>query len=129
MYVLHDEASMLAALDLPLEPDLKSLLACRVRHTLDGGLGSLTTIIVLRASDPEEALAGELGGPLLRNGLSGLAWGEPDFWPELDWLEAHRGWWEAVRCVGDGGFAYVLLLEERSDALGAMLRAHVDQSK
>lgn len=123
MNILHDRATMLAALDLPLPEALRPVLAERVRQTVESGLADLTTIVVARATDPEESVADEIGGSLLVNPLDGKRWGEDSFAPDVDWIEAHDGWWELIRCVGDGGFAYILFVEERRDDLGEMCRA------
>ena len=118
--------ALLGALSLDLRPDLRGLLASRIRHTLDSGLGDLTHIVVLFAGDAVQDLDAELGMSLLVDPIDGGPWDARGGAPWIDWLSTFAKWWEAIVTVGDTGFAFVVLIEERDDELGRMCRAIAD---
>lgn len=122
MKLLDTRRAMQRALKSDTPPDLAPLLQEHLRHTIDAGLAEITTIIVLEACDPEETLAAALGRSLLINPLDGSRFGERGFQPDLDWLRRRGSFFEAFLCVGNDGFAFIILIEDRADELGNVCR-------
>lgn len=107
MYDLPDIASLRAVLDQPLEPKLHNLLADRLSDTLHCGLEAHTHVLVIEGHDTETQVIKAIGFSPLRSRIDDKP-GEPDW----DWIEAHDGWFELLYCVGNSGFAYILLIED-----------------
>lgn len=107
MIDLPDMEALRAALCQPLNPALKTLLADRLADTESCGLANLTHVLVIEAEDPEAAVIDAVGFSPLASRIDSNR-DQPDW----DWLEHHDGWWEALYCVGDSGFAFILLIED-----------------
>lgn len=116
MINLPDMEAVRAALRQPLKPELKRLLADRLANTESCGLASLTHILVIEAQDTEAAVIDAVGFSPLASRIDGNS-NQPDW----DWLERHEGWWEALYCVGDSGFAFILLIENSDESPWAEL--------
>ena len=99
-----------AALDQPLEENLKGLLADRLADTLHCGLQDYTHVLVVEAHDSEEAIIQAIGFSPLATRIDNTR-NELD----CDWIEHHNGWWELLYTVGNDGFAFILLVEDHSD--------------
>lgn len=113
MLSLPDRAAMEQALTLPLRDDIKTILRLRIEQVHADGLENLTHIIVLTKDDTEDALKEEvLFSPFESYRLR---YGNPAFEPGWDCMHNHGGWFEVVYCVGNSGFAFVLLIEDRLD--------------
>jgi len=93
------------ALDQPLRDDLKTLLADRLADTLRCDLQDQTHVLVIEADDTEAEVIDAVGFSLLASRIDGNR-DQPDW----DWLERQEAFWEALYCVGDSGFAYILLI-------------------
>ena len=120
MYDLPDMDAFRAILDQPLKPNLHKLLADRLSDTLHCGLQDHTHVLVVEAGDSEKDVEAAIGFSPLRSRIEGL----PDT-PDWDWLERHEGYWEALYCVGDSGFAYILLIEDADGSpFAALCRKH-----
>lgn len=117
MNILFDRAGLLLALSAPLSP----VLAKHILHSLDAGLADLTQIIVVDAHDSEAELTDVLGFSLLRD-IDGLPWTAPTYSPQHDWLSHDDGWFVAVICAGDTGYASIVLIADRADELGDFCR-------
>lgn len=117
MEIFADRADMVRALSTPLAP----VLAKHIRHTLDAGLGELTQIIVVTTQDSEPDLADTLGLSLLQD-IDALPWTASPFSQQHDWLSFDNGWFVAIICAGDTGYASIVLIEEREDELGDFCR-------
>lgn len=104
---LPDIASLRAVLDQPLEPKLHKLLENRLSDTLHCGLEAHTHILVIEGDDAEAQVVDAVGFSPLRSRTDDKS-DEPDW----DWIEAHDGWFELLYCVGNSGFAYILLIED-----------------
>jgi len=111
-----DMAALRAALHQPLRADLKALLADRLADTERLGLAHLTHIVVIAADDREDSIVEAVGFSPLASRIDGIR-NQPDW----DWLERHGGWWEALYCVGDSGFAFILLIEDADQSPFAQL--------
>ena len=107
MIDLPDMEALRAALHQPLKPELKALLSDRLADTEDCGLANLTHVLVIEAEDTEAAVIDAVGFSPLASRIDGNR--DQADW---DWLERHEGWWEALYCVGDSGFAFILLIED-----------------
>ncbi len=107
MIDLPDMEAVRAALHQPLKPALKTLLADRLADTESCCLANLTHVLVVEAEDTEAAVIDAVGFSPLASRID-CNRDQPDW----DWLERHEGWWEALYCVGDSGFAFILLIED-----------------
>ncbi len=117
MPLLHfyDRATITGSLRLPLEPELHNLLAIRVDHLTATGLLDMSEIIVVGADTTEPELIAALGfTPLID--LGGNRFGEPTFCPALDYVaRVSPSYHEAIVAVGNGGFAYHLIVHDDAD--------------
>src|SRR5689334_3688735 len=117
MLILNDRVAMERALILEMPASLLFLLTKYIGHTIDAGLDGLTRIIVVNADDGLVELNGELGLSLLWD-LDGQHWTAESFTPRHDWLEESDGWFIAIVCAGNTGFATIVIVENRDDDLG-----------
>src|SRR4051812_14212066 len=122
MLSLYDEASMDAALASPLEPQLRKLLVDRIHDARATGLIRMTHFLVVEPGDGEEAILEEIGMSPLTNPLDGARFGSDEFEPWWDYLETHRGYHEMVICVGNSGWAAILLIEDADGIIPELLR-------
>ena len=107
MHDLPDMDSLRAVLNQPLAPELKTLLKDRLTDTLHCGMQDHTHVLVVEAGDTEQQIIEAVGFSPLRSRIDNL----PNT-PDWDWIERHDGWWELLYCVGDSGFAFILLAED-----------------
>jgi hypothetical protein len=112
MLSLHDTASIEAALATPMQPTLHKLLTDRINDAAASELLELTHLLVVQPGDCEHAIAEEICLTPLTNPLDGQRFGSPEFQPWWDYLEAHDGYFEMIITVGNGGFAFILLIED-----------------
>lgn len=128
MLSLHDEATIQAALALPIDPHLRALLTTRIIHYAAAGLGSLTHIVVVQPGDTAAVIMQEIGLYPTTSPIDGAHFGSTDFHPFWEWLQDEGGWFEIIVTVGDSGFAYILLIENAEGAdldLLALCNAYV----
>ena len=107
IYRTQEEIALAAP---PLPPDVLPAFERRRRHTLEHGLGGMTSLIVVTAADSAADVADEIGGEITEAWVDGAS-------------PLPGGWVELVICVGDGGYAAILIVEPRDDGLGALCRA------
>ena len=120
MHDLPDMDALRAILDQPLDPNLHQLLADRLSDTLHCGLQDHTHVVIIEADDTEEQIIDAIGFSPLRSRIDKL----PDH-PDWDWLEKHDQYWEALDCVGNSGFAFILLIEDADNSqFAALCRKH-----
>lgn len=115
MISLSDAAFIKCAVKLRLEPRLHRLIRRRVeglRSRFGGDLLDRTHILVVQAGDSESDIRSEVGFSPLESPFDQARYGTAGFDPFWDWLKRHDGWFEMIVTVGDGGFAYVLLIED-----------------
>ena len=116
MLSFDDQTSLRAALTLPFRVDLKNLLHKRIDRIFDDGLADHTHLVVVTAEDTEAALQATVGfSPLEQDGLR---FGSLGFTPRVDVLHDHGGFFEWTVCVGNSGFAFMLLIEDRESTNG-----------
>ncbi|MAN13152.1 MAG: hypothetical protein CL945_00250 [Dinoroseobacter sp.] len=89
---------------------LRELVRGHLITVKENGLENLTCIAIVEPADSEQAFLDKLGFSPLRNPLTDTRFGDPDFSPAWDWLEAHPGWYELIFTVGDDGFAYIIFV-------------------
>ena len=106
MYDLPDMESLEALLRQPINATLHKLLADRLSDTRHCGLDDYTHVLVIEEGDEEAAIVAAIGFSPLRSRIDG----NPDQ-PDWDWIERHDGWTELLYCVGNSGFAYLVLVE------------------
>ncbi|MBJ7441541.1 hypothetical protein EPO44_18470 [bacterium] len=97
-----------AALSLP--NDIKALLDRRIVQIFNDGLADHTHLVVVFAEDTEAALVEEIAFSPLEQ--EGHRYGTPSFVPRWDILHDHGGWFELVFCIGNAGWAVVLLIQD-----------------
>ena len=112
---MPDRAAIEAAPNLPMRAEVRDILAPRIAglNSSDGDLADLTHFLVVEAGDTEAAIVAEVGFSPLVNAIDGARFGSPDFHPWWDWLQNVGGWFELIVTVGNSGFAFVLLIEDR----------------
>ena len=128
MISLPDRASLKAALTAPLAPRLHQLLADRIYDAAKTDLLDLTHILVVLPGDCEHTIAEEISMSPLVNPGDGARYGSPAFVPWWDFLEDHGDFFEMVICVGDTGFAFILLIQADGvqPELLSLCRAHAE---
>lgn len=105
MLSLIDPAAMIAAL-----PTLAPLPRRRVQEILDGQLADMTHILIIGPDDTEANIVAEIGFSPLE--LERLRFSDCGLEPAWDMSHDHGGWFELAFCVGNSGFAFVLLVED-----------------
>ena len=121
MLSFYDRESLRRALTLPLRANLKELLHKRIHQIFNDGLADLTHLLVIEAGDTEAMVCDEIGfSPL---DVEGVRYGSPGFIHRWSWLEDHGGWFELIFCVGNDGFAFVLLVKDSPGGGWPELRA------
>ncbi|GLV24470.1 hypothetical protein [Sphingobium sp. TomTYG45] len=120
MLSFYDSASLRHALTPPLRPDLKELLRKRIEQIFDDGLADLTHLLVIEADDTEVMVQKEVGFSPLE--VESVRYGSPGFIPRWDILHDHGGWFELIFCVGNDGFAFVLLVQDGPGSVWPELR-------
>lgn len=116
MLSLPDRAAMDHALTLPLRAEIHTLLQQRIAQIFETELANHTHLAVVTAQDTEAALVEEVGFSPLE--ADGHRFGSPSFVPRVDVLHDHGGFFEWTVCVGNSGFAFVLLIEDREGSNG-----------
>jgi hypothetical protein len=130
MLSIFDDASAQAALDQPLEPNLRTLIADRLSDAAAIGLADQTHIVVVQPGDSEAMLQEELGWSPLVNPRTGERYGSPCFEPYWSWLQDVGGYHELILTVGNFGFAFMILVQDAEGVpadLLAMCRAHAGE--
>lgn len=134
MLIIKHEADLVHVLGLPIDADLKNILALRSEQLLNGcdeELAGLALFVVVQPGDALNAIEAELGFPVAVNLVDGMAFGSPDFVPSWELIERHSGWFEVAFVLTDDGFGHVLLIPdiEGVDAtLLALCRTYCQQA-
>ena len=124
MISLPDRAAIEAAPNVPMPDDLRDILARRIAGLTSplGDLTDLTHFLVVEAGDTEAAIVAEIGFSPLVNAIDRTRFGSPGFHPSWDWLQDLGGWFELIMTVGNGGFAFVLFIQDDEGTLPELLR-------
>lgn len=130
MISIKRTADMDRALSLPIDAELKRLLALRRDQLLehDGyDFGELAHFVVVEPLDMLAAIEGAVGVPLATNLVDGSNYGDPSFTANFEYVARHGTWFEAVMILSDDGFGVVLFVPDRPDTdttLLALVRDH-----
>ena len=79
-------------------------------------LGQLVQFVVMASSDTVIELEAALGFSVRINCFTGCRYGNADFLPSWEVIEAHRYWYEVVYVLGDDGFGIVIFVPKDADA-------------
>jgi hypothetical protein len=115
MIVLADRAAIERGPSLPLDAELRNLLASRVRHlaSSDPCLLDCSVIIVIEPGDQESDLIEATGFSLLLNPIDGARWGSTAYVPWVDYVHrASINIYEAIVTIGNDGFAVHVLIPD-----------------
>lgn len=118
MISIRSTADMARALALPIDAELKRLLALRRDQLLEHGgydLGELAHFFVVEPTDTVAAIEVAAGVPLSTNLVDGSKYGDPGFTSNFEYVAHHGPWFEAVMIVSDDGFGIVLFIPDRPD--------------
>lgn len=113
MQIIRDLAS-LAGFD---DAFLRELIAMRIEERCDGEPYDLDVngfFIVMAPDDGVEGVEAALGAPLLRNPVSGVEYGHPDFEPLFEYAGRHARWYELV-FLGAGDEGVTLFVPRHPD--------------
>lgn len=116
MQILCDSPSIQAALDTQAE--LTRLITGYVERLSDyedHELGQLVQFIVLASGDTVIELEAALGFSVRVNRFSGCRYGDADYLPSWEVIEAHPFWYEIVYVLGDDGFGIVIFVSKDAD--------------
>lgn len=115
MISLPDRAALKRALAGRLQPRLRELLAERLTVTEANGVADMTHYLVVQFGDTEADIVEAIGLSPLINPIDGARFGTVSFQSWWDWLANVDGWFEMTITVGNSGFAYVLIIEDRGE--------------
>ena len=91
-------------------------------------LGQLVQFVVMTRSDTAIELEAALGFSVRVNRFTGCRYGEPDFLPSWEVIEAHHFWYEVVYVLSDDGFGIVIFVPKDADAeLNEMLQRYAPE--
>jgi hypothetical protein len=113
MLHLYDRATMRAALNTNLDPQLHCLLTDRIT-ALGEDLIDWTEYLVIEPGDTEQDIIRHVGFSPLVEPIEGTLFGGPGFQPSWDWIGRHDGWFELIVTFGST-FAYVLFIQDADD--------------
>lgn len=130
MLSLHDPASRDTALRLPLARNLRSRIAHRLAQAEANGLTDLTHIVAIGPGDTERGIIDEIGFSPVVDVLHDCRFGSVGFQPYWQDLTLVDGIFDLVVTMGNAGFAYILLVEDREGVwpeLRTMCRFHAGE--
>lgn len=110
MLDLYNRETITAALLQPLDPELRTLIAERWADAIASDLADLTHILVVQAGDTEADIAEAIGFNLLDAEV-----------PFPDWREHFGTYHELIYCVGNSGFAFLVLVQDAEGVLPELL--------
>ena len=79
-------------------------------------LGQLVQFIVMARSETVIELEAALGFSVRVNRFTGCRYGDTEYLPSWEVIEAHRSWYEVVYVLGDDGFGIVIFVPKDADA-------------
>ena len=121
MLSLPDRASVEHAIASVDDRYLAGLLATRLTLSVANAVADITHYLVVHAGDEEDVIIAAAGFSPLVHPIDQCRFPDPGFHPWWDWLGDVGGWYEMVVAVGDTGFAFVLLIENKPEADAVML--------
>jgi integrase len=126
MLIIDSSAALARALDQPIDPNLKRLLALR-RDQLAEYEDDLINFVVVQPGDTIADVGGALGFSPFVSFVDGTPFGEPGYSPPFEWCADHGGLFEAPIIFSDDGAGVVLIVQNKDgmDAdLLALMRAY-----
>jgi len=120
MLQLRSSVALARALDQPIDPDLRELLALRIGQLGLEELADTAWFAIVQPGDTVGDVEAELGFPLSMEG-------EPTF----EWMQAHAGGIYELTFIFSDDHAHVLLVQERGGidaSLLALCREYVTNS-
>lgn len=117
MHIIRTAEALARALDSPLDPELKTLLAAQAERLAaypDFAFEELAEIIVIEAGDAVDGVCSITGPSVVTDGAAAFTF-------EVELMLRHRGWIEATFILSDDGFGLVLLIEVASKTDTALL--------
>ena len=120
MLIIRNAADLVRALDSPIDPQLKRLLAIRRDQlfTDTGGdyeLGELVQFVVAQPHDKVAVIEKDIGFPLFTE-------------PAFEWVQDHGGWLEGIVILSDDGFGIALFVPDHDGIDPRMLSVMRDQA-
>ena len=118
MISIRSTADMARALALPIDAELKRLLALRRDQLLAHNgydLGELAHFVVVEPLDTLASIEGVVGVPLSANLVDGSKLGDLGFTANFEYVARHGTWFEAVMILSDDGFGIALFVPDRPD--------------
>ena len=120
MLIIRNAADLARALDSPIDPRLKQLLAVRRDQlfTDTGGDYDLDALVQFAVAEPHDTIAGievDVGFPLFTE-------------PAFEWVQNHGGWFEGVVILSDDGFGIALFVPDHDGIDPKMLSVMRDQA-
>ena len=79
-------------------------------------LGQLVQFVVMASSETFMELEAALGFSVRVNRFEGTRYGDADFLPSWEVIEAHHFWYELVYVLSDDGFGIVIFVPKDADA-------------
>ena len=79
-------------------------------------MGNLVHFVVMHRNDTVIELEAALGFSVMTNRSTGFRYGDSDFLPSWEVIEAHRYWYEMVYVLADDGFGIVIFVDKKADA-------------
>lgn len=127
MITLPDREAISHVLSTALPIDLRAILEDIITHTAANELLDLTEIIVVEPEDLIDDVIDEIGSSPLVNPGQGLRWNKPGFVPYWAHLRERGSYIELVDCIGNSGFARLLLIDRRGRGeLVQMVESHLE---
>lgn len=120
MLIIRTAAGLARALDSPINPKLKQLLAVR-RDQLFTDTGcdyELAELVQFVVAEPNDTIAGvetATGFPLFTE-------------PAFEWVQDHGGWFEGIVILSDDGFGIALFVPDHDEIDPGMLSVMRDQA-
>ena len=109
MLTITDGASLARALSSFIDERIKQLLIKRCNQL--GDITDQARFVIAQSGDTLHQLERQLGFSVFQNAGDGSRWGEAEFAPGWEWIEDHGFAYELVFIFDDGGFAYVVIVE------------------
>lgn len=123
MRALHNEDD----LDGIADPGIRALVGQRFKELgaiEDYSLDELGTFWLIEPGDTVEAIEVATGCWINSSLFSDCRYGEPDYSPCHEVLEAHPSCWEAVWIFNDGGFGAILFIPSHQPGIDETLLAY-----
>lgn len=131
MLIIDSRPALARAMNEPIDPTLKRLLALR-RDQLAEYDDDLTNFVIVQPGDTLAAIESALGFSPLRGVVDNTPFGEPGFSPVFEWAADHGGWLEAPIIFDDSGAGVVLIVQDQDGVdtdLLALLRAYAEPAQ